>query len=102
MQSIPSASFDIHSSARGNKKQCSTVPRWHPAYYPCTYPKLSFSAKILHLYLNLIPKRYAYTAKCISQKCCFLGLCSDLVWPCLSMHEYLSYTIVFYIEIALI
>src|SRR6218665_3995114 len=35
-----------------NKKNCSTVPRWHPADYACAHPNLSFSAKKIALVPN--------------------------------------------------
>jgi len=35
-----------------NKKNCSTVPKWHPVDYACAHPNLSLSSKKSHLYLT--------------------------------------------------
>src|SRR6218665_4015577 len=55
------------------------------------------------LYLNLISstiKYYVYTTKCILSKMFYIFVRSDLLWPYLSTHEYLSDSVTFYIEIA--
>src|SRR6218665_1724593 len=91
------------------------------AWHTRSFKKLLNSAKvapgILSMYISytiIFSKNIAFVPKfdtkhdmltqqnALVKNVMFLGLRSDLVCPRLSMHEYLSYTIVFYIEIALI